>query len=236
MPKLSIIIPTLNEEKYLPNLLYSIKKQSFDDYEIIIADNNSKDKTISIAKKFRCKIVKGGFPSKARNSGAKYAKGYYLLFLDADVILPENFLQQIIHEFEKNKLDIATTKIIPLSNKEIDKVLHELSNIFIKTLQYIKPFCGGFCILTKNEMHKKINGFDENLNNLCDDHDYAQRMAKIGKFRILNEPKLFISTRRLEKEGRAKLISKYSKSTFYNLIGKKYKNNNIEYEWGNYGN
>ena len=81
---LSIIIPTKNEEKYLPNLLRSIKKQTFKDYEIIVADNNSKDKTKKIAKRYGCKIVKGGLPGKARNQGAKFAEGDILLFLDSD--------------------------------------------------------------------------------------------------------------------------------------------------------
>ena len=49
---ISIIIPTLNEERYLPNLLESIKYQEYEDSEIIIADKNSKDGTKDIAKRF----------------------------------------------------------------------------------------------------------------------------------------------------------------------------------------
>ena len=90
---LSIIIPTLNEEKYLPLLLKSIKEQNVKDYEIIISDAQSTDKTLDIAKKNNCKIVLGGLPGKARNEGAKVAKGNLLLFLDADVLLGPNFLK-----------------------------------------------------------------------------------------------------------------------------------------------
>ncbi len=75
---ISIIIPTLNEEKYLPKLLRSIKEQDFkEELEIIVADANSEDKTREIAKKFSCKIVEGGLPAKARNEGAKIAKGRF---------------------------------------------------------------------------------------------------------------------------------------------------------------
>ena len=56
---LSIIIPTYNEEEYLPNLLESIEKQSFTDYEIIIADANSTDRTREIAEEHGCTIVEG---------------------------------------------------------------------------------------------------------------------------------------------------------------------------------
>ena len=235
MPKLSIIIPTLNEESDLPNLLKSIKNQYFKDYEIIIADNNSKDKTRQIAQKCGCKIVRGGLPPKARNNGVRTAKGDYLLFLDADVILPHNFLEEALNEFESRNLGVATAEFIPLSDKRIDKFLHDFSNSFIKTLQYIRPFGAGFCILIKKNLHNKINGFNETLL-LCEDHDYLQRAGKIKKFRVLKNPKIFISVRRLEKEGRRTLAIKYTKSTFYNLIGKKIKNGNklIEYGFGEY--
>ena len=80
--KTSLIIPCLNEEKYLPLLLDSIKKQNFKDYEIIIADAGSKDKTLEIAKKYDCRIIPGGLPAKGRNEGAKIAKGELLFFCD----------------------------------------------------------------------------------------------------------------------------------------------------------
>lgn len=57
---ISIIIPTWNEENYLPKLLECIKKQTYRDYEVIVADANSTDNTKAIAKKYDCKIVKGG--------------------------------------------------------------------------------------------------------------------------------------------------------------------------------
>ena len=77
----SIIIPTYNEEEYLPVLLESIKKQDFDDYEVIVADANSTDRTREIAEEYGCIVVDGGLPGVGRNNGARVAKGEYLLFL-----------------------------------------------------------------------------------------------------------------------------------------------------------
>ncbi len=92
---LSIIIPTFNEEECLPLLLKQIKKQSFKDFEIIVADAYSKDRTVEIAKSFGCKTVKGGLPAKGRNQGAKAAQGDIFLFMDADnIFLPQDFLEQ----------------------------------------------------------------------------------------------------------------------------------------------
>ena len=85
---LSIVIITKNEQQYLPRLLHSIKMQEFKDYEIIVSDAQSTDKTRAIAKSFGCKIVEGGLPSVGRNNGAKVANAPLILFLDADVVAP----------------------------------------------------------------------------------------------------------------------------------------------------
>ena len=87
--KLSIIIPTYNEENYLPLLLKSIQAQNFSDYEIIIADAGSQDRTREIARDADCRVVDGGLPAVGRNRGAESAQGEYLLFLDADVCLTD---------------------------------------------------------------------------------------------------------------------------------------------------
>lgn len=76
----SIVIPTYNEEEYLPKLLESIKMQSYDDYEIIVADANSNDRTREIAEEYGCIVVDGGLPAVGRNNGAKVAKGEIILF------------------------------------------------------------------------------------------------------------------------------------------------------------
>jgi len=188
LPELSIIIPALNEEKYLPKLLSSIKKQTYKNYEIIVADAGSKDSTIKIAKKYGCKIVEGGMPSIGRNAGAKVAKGHLLLFLDADVILPKDFLKKAIKEFEHRFLDIATTQFEPLSKHLIDKSMHKFANEFIKSVRLIRPLAPGWCILITSRLHRRIKGFNERLT-FAEDHEYASRAANIGRFGILKKPK-----------------------------------------------
>ena len=115
---LSIVIPTYNEEEYLPILLDSIKKQNFDDYEIIIADANSTDRTREIAEEYGCVIVNGGMPGVGRNNGAKVAKGKYILFLDSDLKLTDDYLRNVIYEFQMERLGIAITQMKPLSKNQ----------------------------------------------------------------------------------------------------------------------
>ena len=102
---LSIIIPTYNEEDYLPVLLDSIKEQNFDDYEVLVADANSKDRTREIAEEYGCIVVDGGLPAVGRNNGAKVAKGDILLFLDSDLKLNDVYLLFVIYEFNMLSLE-----------------------------------------------------------------------------------------------------------------------------------
>ena len=140
---LSIIIPTYNEEEYLPLLLESIKQQDFRDYEIIVADANSKDNTVKIAEEYGCIVVEGGMPAVGRNNGAKVAKGEYLLFLDSDLKLTEDYLAKVIYEFKMERLGIAITQMKPLSKKTEDKILHDLANLFMISVEKIKPHGAG---------------------------------------------------------------------------------------------
>ena len=128
---LSIIIPTYNEEEYLPILLESIKQQKFDDYEIIIADANSTDRTREIAEEYGCIITEGGLPAVGRNNGAKIAKGEYLLFLDSDLKLTDDYLRDTIYEFRMERLGIAITQMKPLSEKSEAQLFHYLANQFM---------------------------------------------------------------------------------------------------------
>ena len=85
--KVSIVIPTLNEGDLLPRLLASIGKQTFRDYEVIVADAKSGDNTKQIATSFGAKVVRGGMPGEGRNAGVRRARGEFLFFFDADVVI-----------------------------------------------------------------------------------------------------------------------------------------------------
>ncbi len=217
-PQLSIVIPAYNEERYLPKLLKSIKGQNFKNYEIIVADAKSKDKTRQIAKKFGCKVVAGGLPGIGRNRGAEKAKGGLILFLDADVILPENFLENAINEFEKRNLDIAHCNPLPIEKTLKNRIGIGAANAFNSVAQYIKPFGAGFCIFVTKEIHKKINGFNEKIPYL-EDIDYFQKASKIGKFRILKQ-KINVSMRRFVNEGWFYSFYRYFNAYVYMLRGK----------------
>ena len=231
--KLSIIIPTLNEGRYLPLLLNSISKQSFGDFEVIVADADSNDGTVRIAREFGAKIAKGGMPARGRNNGARMAQGEFLFFLDADVILPENFIQRAYDEMQERFLDLSTCEVIPLSELQIDKVLHSLANLSIRMGQFTSPHAAGFCILTSRRLFERINGFDESLT-MAEDHDFVKRASRFRPLRVLDSTQISVSVRRLEKEGRSVLVNKYLQVELHRIFKGELKTAVVEYEFGNF--
>lgn len=228
---LSIIIPTLNEEALLPGLLKSIQIQEYKDYEVIVSDAGSSDKTINIARKYGCRIVPGGSPAVARNNGAKIARGEYLLFLDADVILPEHFLRNILLEFIERKLDVSTCFFKPLTNKRIDFILHNIANNYILLTRKVHPHAPGFCILSRRSIHQRINGFNEELK-MGEDHDYVRRASKFGRFGILSSGKILVSIRRLDRDGRFNLSLKYLAVEIHRIIIGEIRSEIFNYKFG----
>lgn len=226
---LSIIIPTYNEEEYLPVLLESIKQQDFSDYEIIVADADSKDNTVKIAEEYGCIVVEGGMPAVGRNNGAKIAKGDYLLFLDSDLKLTEDYLAKVIYEFKMERLGIAITQMKPLSKKTEDKLLHDLANLFMISVEKIKPHGAGcYGIIAKRELHECCGGFNEELT-FGEDTEYIERLAKKERFKVLRNAKIGVSTRRLEEEGLATLAKQYGKSTVNDFLGIRTEASDLNY-------
>lgn len=230
---ISIIIPAYNEEKYLPKLLESIKKQTFHDYEVIVADANSKDHTRDVALQYGCSVVKGGRPAFGRNTAAKVAKGEYLLFLDSDVILPKNFLQKTLHEFKRKKLDMAITAIRPISNIEIDKLIYKTHNDIIAHASKIYPLTPGSSIFITKKLHDKLHGFDETMH-ISEDNDYGKRAKKIANYGAITDTYVKLSMRRLNKEGRIKLVKKYFDNSIFEQLEKIGIKKKIEYNFGDF--
>lgn len=229
---LSIIIPTYNEEKYLPWILESIQKQTFLNYEIIVADADSTDNTKEIANNFNCRLAEGGNPSLGRNHGAEVAIGDILLFLDADVVLESPyFLEDTLKEFEDKNLGIATCKIQPLSDKKVDKFFHDFYNRYSRATKQFRPHAPGFCIFVRKDIHGVINGFDEDIK-LAEDQDYAIRAGKKGKFGILESSPLHVSIRRFDRDGRLNIAMKYLFCELYMLAGGRIKSDIFNYTFG----
>lgn len=218
---LSIVIPAKNEEKYLPILLKSIKEQDFNGkYEIIVADANSTDKTRKIAKEFGCRVIRGGRQSTGRNNGAKVARGETILFLDADLKLPKNFIGFAYSEFHERKLDIASFYLTPMSKNKLDILGHELVNLYYFASAKTKPYVSAMCFMMSKKKYIQLGGLDESL--WWDDLAFSNKLPRTIKFGML-PIRLYVSVRRAKKSGRFRQASTMLILAIHRIIGKNYK-------------
>lgn len=197
----SVIIPTLNEEKYITILLNCLNNQTWQNFEVIVADAKSEDKTRQIAKESGAKIVDGAHQSFGRNNGVKHAKGDVMLFLDADVSFDTNFLGNCYQSFITQDLDIACCYFdtYPLSYKM--KMIYGLWN----SSKYLRrktkgPDGESQCLWIKKSVFEDLGGFNEELK-IAEDIDLIHKATeKEYKFDILNY-KFIPSDRRYKKVG-----------------------------------
>jgi len=205
MNKVSVIIPTYEEEKYIERCLKSLTNQTLsrEHYEIIVVDANSKDKTVEIARKYADKVIiqKSSGVGGARNDGAKIARSEIIATTDADAILPKHWLERIVFDFESKDIVAVFGPIIPIENKFKYNFLLGLFNNLARISAKLKIFYAtvGSNIAFKRDIFLKIGGFAEML--AGDDYEIAFRLRKQGT--IYYDPKLYVyfSMRRMEKFG-----------------------------------
>ncbi len=235
----SIIIPSLNEDKYIPKLFNDFKSQSYKDFEVVVVDGGSTDKTVAEIKKFTKKfpitIIENHEKSVPgqRNKGVRAAKGAYFIFFDADVRIPRNFLNKLHKRILQKQELLFTTRLVCNNNSQKQIILVGISNFIIETLNALgKPFAPGFNIIIERSIFEKVNGFDETLK-LAEDHDIVQRIRKMGVLlQVLKEPVLYPSFRRPEKNGYIEFLYQYIIAGIYTLTGEPIRKEIFKYPMG----
>lgn len=233
--ELSIIIPTLNEEKLLPFLLELIKKENTkNNIEVIVADAGSSDKTRQIAKFYGCKVVPGGLPARGRNSGAKYATSDILFFMDADVLFKKDAIKKSLNEFKKRKLDAASFGIYTQEkNLYMNKATMNLFyNYPQRILKKISPM-GAMGIMVKKSVFERVGGFDEDIK-IAEDHYFVKKVSKIGKYDIIESVKLYMPLRRFRQDGYMRTFLKYAFCFLHSNIKGPIKKDIVHYNFNHY--
>ncbi len=190
-PKVSVIIPVYNAEKTLRQCLNSVLDQNYNNYEVIVVDNNSTDKTKEIIKKFcnRNKKIKYVFEKKrgrgaARNAGIKKAKGVIIAMTDSDCIVSKNWIRElikpIINENEKGVIGFETDLIKNYWTRNIQKAQWKLIKENLKGRYVSHLDTKNFAI--KAELMKKLM-FDSGLKSE-EDFELYLKLKKIAKIRF----------------------------------------------------
>ncbi len=231
MPSLTVVVPALNEGERLPVLLDALERQTRRPDAVVVADAGSTDATREIATARGARVVDGGMPAVGRNAGAAVADTDLILFFDADNVPPANWIEQALAEFSERDLIAATAHIAPLEETPGNLFACDVANLYLDLIQVASPHAPGFCILIERATHEAIGGYDESIV-LAEDHDYVQRAAKVGKFRVLRGDAMPTSMRRIGKEGLVRLAFMYLYTEVYAIQGKPIHSVPFDYEFG----
>jgi glycosyltransferase involved in cell wall biosynthesis len=208
-PFISLIIPALNEEKYLPRLLTDLTRQTMTDFEVIVVDGHSEDATLAKAKKYTAKLARlillecaQRNVSHQRNLGARHARAHWLLFIDADDRLPAYFLQGIRYKLEAYEPDFFSTYLKPDSTHIKDQAIATAINYYLE-IQKKTVNAGGLGAMLgfKSRVFKKLNGFDSKFL-WGEEGDICYRALQANyKFSLFKDPQFIYSLRRLKNQG-----------------------------------
>lgn len=205
--KVSMVIPTFQEEEYIARTLSNVVNTK-SIKEVIVVDGGSEDKTVEIARRFTDKVyqIQRRGISKARNYGAKQASGDVLIFLDADVNVPLDFVEKVIETFNDATVVGAACNILPTQPQLRETFFFRFHNLLVRIFARFKPHSRGEFLAVRRNDFLRINGFDESLP-CSEDHDLAFRLSKRGRFVFIKSLTVYESLRRFRKLGFLKVVS-----------------------------
>ncbi len=233
--KLSVIIPALNEEKYIEKTLKSLKKQSIR-VEIIVVDNGSSDKTIDISKEYADHVFsytdKKG-PLFAANYGFEHAKGEVIAMAGADCIYPRRWAERTLKLFQNE--DVAGV-YGPLMFFDSNAVMNFLSGLLYEFFMIsVKIFGGdntsGANFAFRKSIYLEINDFVDSWTTINEDIEIGKRIKQHGRLVMMPFNFSYTSARRFQKNGYFKSAITFLKESHSFKHGN--KGTKVENYWNN---
>ena len=221
--RISVVIPAYNEESAIERCLESLKKQTYKDYDIIVVNAESTDKTAEVSARYTDNVItaKTGSPGPARNLGVKSSQSEVIAFTDADTIVAESWLSEIAKKFEDSKVVGVGGVLRPLDARLLDRIMFKINS----DLWYRLTAVFGFYQLgTPNCAYRRsaflaAGGFDEKLS-MLEDTELSLRIKKYGRIIIDKNMVVYNSARRFKQEGYIRVFLRYLKEYVNLFMGK----------------
>lgn len=240
IPQISVIIPTLNEEKLILQTLSQFTPELKNKFniEVIISDGRSTDSTLKLSGSSgavdKTVIAVPGEKqniSQGRNAGANAASGKYLYFFNADTMMvdPDRFFSISLKAFESGKCAAFTCyfRVFPDDVRLSDRLFHGFYNNYVRILNKAGMGMGrGECHMVRKEIFLNVKGYNEELA-AGEDYDLYRRIQKRGKIRFLPELTVYESPRRYRKFGYRRVFADWTKNSLSVL----FKNRSVSKEW-----
>ncbi|MCB2203925.1 glycosyltransferase [bacterium] len=235
---ISIIIPTLDEEKLLPQILAQFPAElcRAHDVEIIISDGGSKDASTQIAREHGAVVVEHEGDhrqtiAEGRNRGAEVARGDILVFINADIRISDvsSFFRDIESCLQRDTVSGVTAVVRVFPEEEIlsDRMFHFWHNHYVRFLNAIGEGMGrGECQVLRREMFRSIGGYNASMV-AGEDYDLFRRVRKKGKVVMMPHTVIYESPRRFRKYGYLHILWGWTR----NALAVIFRNKSSSEEW-----
>lgn len=200
-PEISIVVPIYQVEKYIKNCIISICNQSFKNFEIILVNDGSKDNSLKIAidtlesnhRPYKYIEQENKGVSEARNAGIRIASGNWIVCVDSDDVITENFLKILIEQTSTNESCVSIVGYKPVNEENIfSKIDFEKESTVLKKEEIIEKFLYRKskiivpAMLIKKELIEKEKLFYNPLIKYSEDQEYIWRVLLSVKEIVLN--------------------------------------------------
>ncbi len=207
MPRISVVIPAYNEERYLPATLEAVRRAEAhlgEPVEIIVADNLSTDRTAEVAQAHGARVVTVTTKSIAavRNGGAAAATGQYLAFCDADNLMSENLLSEVAKALDSGRFVGGGVGAVKMERLSLGTFLFNWVPL------RLTPLMTGVSMVlffTSKDVFERIGGFDEKTL-MAEDYEFGCRLKREGRrlgqrYKHLYRASVTVSTRKYDEFG-----------------------------------
>ena len=235
---ISIIVPTLNEAKIIESTLRTLAATLTLPHEVIVSDGGSSDRTVELAAPYATTVVVYSGTDRqtigqGRNDGAKAAAGDFLVFLDADCVIPEpdRFFAQALAHFERDPGLVGLTaylRVFPADETLGDKLVSGITNLGLRVANNILKRGASFgeFQMIRREAFARLGGFRADLI-AFEDADMFRRLSGIGRTMIAPELCVLHSGRRGHQVGHPQLIAMW----LVNLLFVAFRDRTFSKEW-----
>ena len=190
-PYFSIIIPLYNAENTLEKCLTAIFNSRYQNFEVLVVDDGSKDNSIKIAESFPCKILKlthNQGPSVARNWGAKNAKGHVLLFIDSDIVIKRDTLDLFVDSLKSYPAVFGIYTQKPGTDKLLTLYQNFYAHKSMKQTRDLTSVLYSYCVAIEKKVFDEVGGFDQSwVRATFEDVEFGLRVTENGHQIYLNK-------------------------------------------------
>ena len=229
MNDITVIIPALNEARYLPRLLQGLAEQTRPDFGVVVVDGASQDQTAALARSFASRLAdlqvivspRRGV-ARQRNLGARASRGEWLVFLDADSLVRPYFIERLERFITECQPQFFTAWSGPDGEAAGDAVFTLIVNMYVEASMIAgRAVAPGALMVMRREHFEQAGGFDETVS-FAEDYDLTQRLAALGTpLQMLRETVYAYSLRRMRKEGKPRFVWLYTQATLRALLNAK---------------